>query len=246
VLNEVVFARSTFVRSVLVPESALPDVNIQGYASPGNASNLPQEFSNTYYQVLDNVSLILGKHNIRVGLNALWNTSSGYAFFQGRGVYSFQPLPADFGAPDGLTNFRLGRAASFQATQGDFERSFRNWDLSFYGQDDWRVSPRLTLNLGLRCELQLPPTVKAVKTGRQVSEAFDPQRFVRRFISSLGSGASAYSKKSERAIRNRSISLSSSAVLVMGAGKRAKVWPSITEASKKGKGMVIRLLLLLG
>jgi len=179
-VNELIFSFSNFTRDFQVG-AELPDVSIAGFSGVGAPSNLPQKFSDKYIGVADNLSLIRGNHALRVGFDFTWQPTEGFALFQGRGAYSFAALPANLGATDALTNFRLGRAFSFSKAEGDFLRRFTIWDVNGYVQDDWKVNSRLTLNLGVRYDLQLPPQIVGVNSGVEGFAAFDPA--ARKFVS---------------------------------------------------------------
>lgn len=172
-VNELIFSFSNFRRDFQVG-ATLPDISIAGFSGIGAPSNLPQKFSDKYFGLADNISLIFGNHTVRTGGDFTWQPTEGFALFQGRGTYSFAALTANLGATDALTNFRLGRAFSFQQAQGDFLRRFTVWDVNAYVQDDWKVSSRLTLNLGMRYDLQLPPQIVGVNSGVEGFAAFDP------------------------------------------------------------------------
>jgi hypothetical protein len=172
IVNELIFANSYFNRSVTVPATALPDVSLPGLTI-GASANLPQGFENTYYQFVENFSIAAGNHFLRLGADALHTGTAGFAEFDGRGIYAFAPMPANLGTPDGWLNFRLGRSARFVQSRGDFARDFRGWDSSFYLQDDWKLRPNLTVNLGLRYEIQFPRGITTQKEGKAVYDAFD-------------------------------------------------------------------------
>lgn len=172
-VNEAIFNFSNFRRDIQVA-ATLPDVGISGFSGIGASSNLPQSFINKYFQFLDNFSLVAGGHTIKFGGELLDTITTGEAFFNGRGIYTFQALPASLGTSNALTNFRLGRAATFTRAQGDFARRFQNYDLSLYVQDDWKLRSNLTLNMGLRYEVQFAPNITAVTNGAKAFAAFDP------------------------------------------------------------------------
>jgi hypothetical protein len=175
-VNEAVVSYSHFRRSIDVG-ATLPDVNISGFAFFGAGSNFPQQFTNKYVQFLDNLSIIKGNHTFRTGVEFLRSILTGFAMINVRGVYAFAPQPAGVGTSDPLTNFRLGRGTSYTRSQGDFVREFATNDFSLYFQDDWKVRPNLTLNLGVRYDVQFAPKIKTVADGLKAFAAFDPTAF---------------------------------------------------------------------
>jgi Carboxypeptidase regulatory-like domain/TonB dependent receptor/TonB-dependent Receptor Plug Domain len=142
-------------------------LSLQGFsyaAALGNANiGAQQIFANTTFHYADNLTLIRGRHMMKMGGNVLreWvnvfyagnNGRSGYIAFNGRftGANAINPTvtigEADFmlGLPDDL-----GRGLQ----SGSWGHRSTIW--GFYFQDDYRVSNNLTLNLGLRWEYQTP------------------------------------------------------------------------------------------
>ena len=96
------------------------------------------------FQYEDTVSYTRGNHNMKFGALAQrfqWNTDNP-AFWQGQ--FSFTDLP---------TMLRLGNAsATYRLPRSSTNRGLRTWLMGFFGQTDYRVSPSLTLNVGLRWE----------------------------------------------------------------------------------------------
>ena len=70
------------------------------------------------------------------------------------GFFVFAPFPAS----DAFASFLLGFPVVFFQGGGDMNRGLRNTDFALFAQDDWRVTPRLTLNYGVRWEVSTPFT----------------------------------------------------------------------------------------
>jgi hypothetical protein len=138
----------------------------------GNSSNLPQFFTENAFIYKDDISITKGKHNLKFGgsYERTRNGSSFQALKNGLFLpYDVEDLVSDatfgdqadqvlFGGPAYGSFFYA--EASINPTTSQlpvFYRGYRANEYAFYGQDDWRVSSRLTLNLGLRWEYFGPP-----------------------------------------------------------------------------------------
>jgi hypothetical protein len=121
-----------------------PAVSIAGVASFGTASGSPTRRWNRMYQVIDNLSHQAGAHALRTGVDFVFNDDVITYPRSLRGNYSFSSLAA----------FLAGNYSGFTQTFGDPVVSQTNPNLGLYGQDEWRVRSGLTLNLGLRYDLQ--------------------------------------------------------------------------------------------
>src|SRR6185436_14068823 len=82
-------------------------------------------------------------------------------FFQNRGYFQFTtPIKSRTSLADGtgnaLASFLLGTPALAQRQAGTPSMQMRQMTYAMFIQDDWRVTPSLTLNLGVRYDLQTP------------------------------------------------------------------------------------------
>lgn len=106
---------------------------------------------------LDTVSYTHGKHIFKFGaefvyarLNISLNTD------QAKGTVVFNTSTNAFSGATGLENFMAGTPGSATLLTGTLPRRYAYPEFAFFGQDDWRIFPRLTLNLGLRYEYTEP------------------------------------------------------------------------------------------
>ena len=144
--------------------SGLPRVDIQGLNSLGVDAPIPALRYENMFQYVDNYTYIHGRHSMKFGVD--FHRIRG-DFFQisldsPRGHFVFDP---SYTSNNGASGTGLGVASvllGYPATESrgvinDFP-SNRSSQLFFFFQDDYKVTPKLTLNLGMRYELYFPPT----------------------------------------------------------------------------------------
>ncbi|HYO91384.1 MAG TPA: TonB-dependent receptor, partial [Pyrinomonadaceae bacterium] len=147
-------ARFQFTRSRLrapVNDEIGPAVNIQGVASFGTATFSPLARATDMIEAVDSITAQRGRHSLKGGLNLLYNRVD--ILFPGafQGVYTFSSLP----------NFLAGRYVTFQQAFGVPDQFQSNPNLGLFIQDEWRPREGLTINAGLRYDLQwLPATIE--------------------------------------------------------------------------------------
>jgi hypothetical protein len=95
----------------------------------------------------DTISITRGRHSVRFGAEFRYYEFNVTNNFLTRGLLDF----ANF------TEFLIGVVSLTGLANGITDRALRTTDYNFFVQDDWKISPRLKLNLGLRYELDLPP-----------------------------------------------------------------------------------------
>ncbi len=101
------------------------------------------------YQLRDDVIWNKGKHSFKFGFSYMRVDKNQQLQADTQGDYSFG---TDFSG-DSYLNFLLGFADSYQQLQSLNTAHWLNNTYSFYGLDNWRIAPRLTLNIGLRWDL---------------------------------------------------------------------------------------------
>ncbi len=128
-----------------------PAVSIAGVASFGTLSGSPTARVNSLTQVIDSLSHQAGAHALRGGVDFQFNDDRITYPRSNRGAYTFSSL----------ANFLAGtyNNAGFTQTFGTSSVSQTNPNLGLYAQDEWKVSPSVTLNLGLRYDLQFLETI---------------------------------------------------------------------------------------
>ncbi|MEO8073576.1 MAG: TonB-dependent receptor [Acidobacteriota bacterium] len=124
--------------------------------SLGPNENLPQSGGDNSYQVFDTLSYTRGAHSFKFGADVRDVLTSSFFLPRGRGDYvytNFDELIQDR-APTNVDLRGVG-SGSFVGT---------NQHYYFFGQDDWKVTPNLTLNLGLRYEYVTLPRDSKLQT----------------------------------------------------------------------------------
>lgn len=115
--------------------------------------------------MIDVVSLHRSKHSLRLGGEFRQYQWNAHANVNAYGEIDFPTFD----------QFLLGNSDFSSIGVGLPDRNFRAYDYNFFAQDDWKLSPRLTINLGLRYELDMPPYDTRGRIG-----GFDPSIYAPR------------------------------------------------------------------
>ena len=140
----------------------VPDINLTGSTLNrfGNDANGPFSIDNKYYQIVDNFSWVSGKHSWRFGGEWRYNQflQVGNEFARGRFTAngSFTGNGNTLAGGYNGADFLLGHFSTIESAVALARGDFRNTEIGLYVDDTWKVTPRLTINWGLRWELFQP------------------------------------------------------------------------------------------
>jgi hypothetical protein len=138
--------------------SYVPDymlVSITGGFNIGTGTATTSKFDNASVQIADDISLVRGNHQFSFGGNLSRTESNGVSNVRSPGSFSFNGTVTGLGMADYL----IGRPNQFTQS-GPATMITHRWYVGMYGQDTWKVTPRVTLNYGLRWEPYFPQVLE--------------------------------------------------------------------------------------
>ena len=136
-----------------------PAVTISGHPQAGfSTNNAFFQWITQSAQVVDNLSIVRGHHTFKTGLtyqrkqlnSTQWGAPNGNYTFTG--VYSSPPPVGTPTRQAAIADTLLGFPATYSVQTTPYEQRLRYSNFATYLQDDWRATPNLTVNLGLRWE----------------------------------------------------------------------------------------------
>ena len=134
-------------------EEGFPVISISGYLGMGDSTAASNLDNSRTTQLVDNVTVVRGVHTFKFGADIRHNmdeaTTNNWPF----GSMTFT---SDI-ASNAAAAYMLGYPRTVLTPEGVPITGARQWRMGFYGQDDWKVTPKLTLNLGLRYDLYTIP-----------------------------------------------------------------------------------------
>jgi hypothetical protein len=148
------FANSVFANSLggKVSAFSVNDSN-EGFGFSVDPSFAPWVNSDPTYSYRDNVSKLTGKHSLQFGAYfqaAQKNEDQGA---ESEGLLNFNNLGSSVTSGNGFADFLMGSIQSFYQENRQVKYYQRYKIVETYLQDDWRIAPKLTLNLGFRASL---------------------------------------------------------------------------------------------
>ncbi len=130
----------------------LTAISVTGFSPLGDEANNPQHGTSNVYQVLDNLTYIHGRHLAKFGFDVRILQQNAFRDVESRGFIDFSGLL--LGNP--LEELLLGLPTDSGVARLNNAEHLRSHSYNFYANDNWRIRPNLTLNLGLRYEYNTP------------------------------------------------------------------------------------------
>jgi hypothetical protein len=141
---------------------SLPQITVTGYFTLSQAISGPVAGTN-FYSTRDQLSKTMGRHSLKFGGELALNKDIQQTLLNNYGVFSFTgaktantKLGSAFSG-NALADFVLGLPVTMNQ-DAPITAMDNFWQGALFLQDDFRIHPRLTLNLGIRWDLQTPPT----------------------------------------------------------------------------------------
>ncbi len=123
-------------------------------AAIGPGIQFPRLRVENRFKLFSSLSRTMGRHTLKFGWSTTRSQVNDLQSNSSRGALSFLP---DFGRT-AVQNFLLGTPDLFTITIGNLYRGFRNWEHAVYVEDQFRISPAFSINMGVRYEVETPPT----------------------------------------------------------------------------------------
>ena len=184
----------------LLYPSAVQDDYIPGFAFTGgsNMANGPDFTSvrdapfhnfNTSIDMSDNVTKVVGTHTVKFGGYLQRSRKDQSSFGSNNGFYNFADTsnnPNDTGY--GYSNAALGVYQSFDQATAYINGMYRYYNVEGFLQDTWKVTPRLTLDYGLRVSWYQPQYDASLQASTFVLSAWNPAQAPRLYQPALRNG----------------------------------------------------------
>jgi hypothetical protein len=176
---------------------SLPIIRVGPFTALGGSPGWPYRFGpDTVYQFVDYVSYLHGNHAFKFGGDFRRNLADPSQFGAAKGAINFKGGNHAFSGSTPLEDFLAGDPSFATIQSGSPARELSQWAYALSIQDDWRVFPRVTANLGLRYDYASPmaeahnllggfdPNLGMVQVGQQIKSLYKPDH--RNFAPRLG------------------------------------------------------------
>ncbi len=153
------------IKNIAINDPAGFVMNINGFVNI--APSWPYEIEDGDHHAADTVTWIRGRHELKIGAEFIRSTNVIRNHFRTMGLFTFDGSSTS----NSMADYMLGEVFNFQQGGGEY-KDMSGYRYGIFLQDDWRVLPNLTLNLGMRWDPVLPFTdsigrVQCVRPGLQ-------------------------------------------------------------------------------
>jgi hypothetical protein len=129
-------------------------INVTGFSPLGHEGNNPQNSVTNTYQILDTATYARGNHLVKFGFDLRFVQQNAFRDVQSRGFLTFSQSAGLTG--NALADLLLGSPFITGGARLDNAQHLRTNSYNFFVNDSFRITPRLTLNAGLRYEYNSP------------------------------------------------------------------------------------------
>jgi hypothetical protein len=147
-----------------LPLNQTPEMTDPGFSNIGADTNTDQVNITNTYTPFGTVTKTVGSHTLKIGGSLRKNQFNSFnPATSPEGLLQFDGSITNHGASGnpntGIADFLLGKIKTAQYEQPQPPTGRRNYNWGVFVQDDWKATPKLTLNLGIRYEYESPLTV---------------------------------------------------------------------------------------
>jgi hypothetical protein len=144
--------------------NALPLFTFTGYQQLGPSASTFSQYQTAVWQTIDTLTFVHGRHAFKAGADLRWYQLNAVAPPNPTGSFAFTTTGTN---QQGVTNsgnaiasFLLGQVDTFQIDLQQAKMRPRDYIGEFFAQDDWKITDRLTTNIGVRYTLHFPSVEK--------------------------------------------------------------------------------------
>ena len=164
-----------------VQESYMPNVTFNGTritASPNlGTGDAPFINYNTTIDISDNLTKIWGRHTVKGGIYMQRSRKDQTSFASFNGSYNFGDNPSNqYDTGFGLSNALLGVYNTFNQAANHINGMYRYWNIEEFLEDTWKVTPRLTLDYGMRAAWYQPQFDSSLQASTFVPSAWNASK----------------------------------------------------------------------